>query len=58
MNNIICETISSINNRDKINVHGYLMVKDKNQNNLYYWHCEKYKALKCYGYATTVLLKD
>jgi hypothetical protein len=58
MNNIICEPIFSAYNKDKINVHGYLMVKDKNRNNLYYWRCEKYKTLKCHGRATTLLIED
>jgi len=29
MNNIICEAVLSINNKVKLNVHWYLMVKDK-----------------------------
>ena len=58
MNNIICETVSSIHNKDKLNIHGYLMVKDKNRKNLYYWHCEKYKTLKCPARATTLLNED
>jgi|SRR6266498_4876088 len=56
MNNIICEVISSTHN--KINVHGYLMVKDKNRNNIYYWRCEKWQKLQCHGRATTVLIED
>jgi len=31
MNNIICEVVHSIRNKEKINVDGYLMVKDKNR---------------------------
>jgi MULE transposase domain/FLYWCH zinc finger domain len=58
MNNIICETVSSIHNKDKLNIHGYLMVKDKNRKNLYYWRCEKYKTLKCRARATTLLNED
>jgi hypothetical protein len=27
----ICEVVSSIRNKNKINVHGYLMVKDKKE---------------------------
>ncbi len=41
MNNIICKVIFSTYNKDKINIYGYLIVKDKNRNNIYYWHCEK-----------------
>src|SRR3984885_11756469 len=57
MNNLICETISSTHNKDKINIHGYLMLKDRNRKNLYYWRCEKYKSLSCYGRATTLLVE-
>ena len=45
----ICEVVTSIRNKSKINVHGYLMVKDKNRNNRYYWSCEKHYALRCNG---------
>ena len=58
MNNIICEKISSIRNKDKINVNGYLMVKDKNRKNLYYWYCEKRNTLQCHGRASTILIED
>ncbi len=54
MNNIICEVVPSIHNKDKLNIHGYLMIKDKNQRDLYYWSCEKRNLLQCYGWATTV----
>ena len=49
MNNIICEVISSAKNKDKINVYGYLMVKDRNRQNTYYWRCEKYKSFRYTG---------
>jgi hypothetical protein len=58
MNNIICEKISSIRNKDKISVNGYLMVKDKNRENLYYWCCEKRNTLQCKGRAVTELIED
>ncbi|RGB21477.1 hypothetical protein C1646_777926 [Rhizophagus diaphanus] len=32
----ICKVVSSIRNKNKINVRGYLMVKDKKRNNSYY----------------------
>ena len=48
MNNI-CEVVPSIHNKNKINVNDYLMVKDKNRKNLYYWRCEKYKSIQCPG---------
>ena len=54
-----CEKVSSIRNKDKINVNGYLMVKNKNKINknnedLYYWRCEK--LLNCHGTANTILV--
>lgn len=52
-NNTICEIISSIRGQDKINVNGYIMVKDKNRNDSYYWCCEKRVALQCNGRAVT-----
>ena len=58
MNNIICEVVHSIRNKDKINVNGYLMVKDKNWKDLYYWYCEKRNALQCNRRATTKLIDD
>lgn len=57
MNNNICEIISSIRGQDKINVHGYIMVKDKNRNNSFYWCCEKRIALQCNGRAVTKLIE-
>jgi hypothetical protein len=54
----ICEVIPSICNKPKINVHGFIMVKDKNRNHMYYWYCEKRDMLKCKGHATTILTED
>ena len=56
-NNTICEIVSSIRGQDKINVHGYLMVKDKNRDDSYYWCCEKRNALECGGRAVTKLVE-
>ena len=54
----ICEVIPSICNKNKINVHGYIIVKDKNRNHSYYWYCEKRDTLQCKGRATTLLTED
>ncbi len=35
------EIIISQSKRDKVVVHGYLLVKDKNRNDTLYWNCEK-----------------
>jgi len=57
MNNTICEVISSNRGQDKINVDGYIMSKDKNRNNTYYWRCEKCDILQCNGRAVTTLIE-
>src|SRR6185436_5299142 len=56
MNNTICKTVSTTRGQDKINVNGYLLVKDKNRNNTFYWCCKKRKALRCNGRTTTRLV--
>ena len=55
MNNNVCEEVLSTHNKVKINVQGYLMIKDKNRKNIFYWKCEKRKTLQCHGRATTML---
>ena len=54
----ICKVVSSIQNKDKINVCGYLIIKDKKRNNSYYWYCEKRDQLRCRGRATTLFTED
>lgn len=55
IDNNICEVVTSLRGGIKINVNGYLMVKDKSRDNKYYWCCEKRNALGCNGRATTIL---
>ncbi|CAG8855629.1 19902_t:CDS:1, partial [Gigaspora margarita] len=43
----ICEIVPSQKGMDKINVRGFLMVKDKYREDTYYWCCEKRKSLEC-----------
>jgi hypothetical protein len=50
----ICELVSSQKGKDKINVREYLMVKERNRDNNYYWCCEKRKD-GCKGRVTTIL---
>ncbi len=47
------EIIKSQRGSDKIVVHGYLLVKDKNRNDTFYWNCEQKQSLNCKGRATT-----
>jgi hypothetical protein len=56
--NEICEIVTSQKGRDKINVHGYLMVKEKVRNDTYYWCCEKRKTGYCKGRAITKFTND
>lgn len=37
----VCEIIQSQKGNNKINVHGYLMIKERTKGDKYYWCCEK-----------------
>lgn len=52
----IGKIVSSIRGKAKLEISGYVMSKDKNRGDLYYWCCEKRKTLQCGGYAITVLI--
>ena len=54
----ICEIIPSQKGNNKINIRGYLMVKDKEQEGKFYWCCEKRKSNSCNGRAVTILLNN
>lgn len=45
-----CDIVLSQQGRDKLVVKGYLIAKDKNRNDLFYWNCEK----KCFINAKNV----
>lgn len=47
--------IKSIRGKPKIIVCGYLLVKDKNCDEKYYWYCEYRHMYQCKGRATTIL---
>ena len=51
-----CEIIFPQKVKNKINVRGYLMVKDKSRNDSYYWCCEFRKSDNCKGRAVTKLV--
>ena len=51
----ICEIVPSQKGRNKLNVQGYLMVKDKSLNYNLYWCCPSRKSLNCNGRAITKL---
>ena len=51
-----CDLVPSNREHPKLVVNGYLMTKDKNRDDLFYWCCEKRKRLKCNGYASTILV--
>ncbi|CAG8515460.1 4762_t:CDS:1, partial [Cetraspora pellucida] len=51
----ICKIVQSIHGNEKIIIHEYILVKERNINKNYYWCCE-YRSLKCCkGCAITVL---
>ena len=52
----VCELVPSTRGHSKLVVDGFLMSKDKNRDDLYYWCCEKRKTLKCGGFASTILV--
>jgi hypothetical protein len=49
----ICDIVPSQKENNKINVRGYLMVKERTRNDTYYWCCERRKLDNCKGRATT-----
>ncbi len=49
----ICDIIPSQKENDKINVRGYLMVKERTRKDIYYWCYERRKLDNCKGCATT-----
>lgn len=55
MNHEVCRLVKSIRGKPKIIVRGYLLVKDKNRDEKYYWCCEYRHMYQCKGRATTIL---
>ena len=55
MNQEVCGLVKSVRGQPKIIVRGYLLVKDKNRNDKYYWYCEFKNALRCKGRAVIIL---
>ena len=55
MNQEVCRLVKSIRGQPKLIVRGYLLVKDKNRNEKYYWCCEYKNMYHCKGRATTIL---
>ncbi|CAB4416827.1 unnamed protein product [Rhizophagus irregularis] len=53
----ICEIVPSQKGNDKINVRGYLMIKERNRKNKFYWCCERKKS-DCKGRAVTIFTNN
>jgi hypothetical protein len=49
----ICDIVPSQKENNKINVRGYLMVKERTRKDTYYWCCERRKLDNCKGRAIT-----
>ena len=58
MSREVCTLANSIRNQPKLIARGYLLIKDKNSNNRYYWRCELKETLNCKGRAVILLEND
>lgn len=58
MNREVCQLVDSTRGKAKLNVRGYLLVKDKSRDEKYYWCCEYKNAQNCNGRATTNLVGE
>ena len=56
MNHTVCEIVSSDCGQTKINVNGYIMIKNSSRDDLYYWSCEKRDTLYCKARAATIFV--
>ncbi|CAI2195694.1 2138_t:CDS:1, partial [Funneliformis geosporum] len=54
----ICEGVLSQKGNIKINVHGYLMLKDIALKDIFYCVCKKRKLENCKGQAITTFIND
>lgn len=53
-----CEIIYSQKGNHKLRIRGYLMVKERNRNDIFYWCCVKNKSINCKGRVTTILINQ
>jgi len=54
----ICESVSSKRGKIKLVINNYILTKDKNRGNLFYWRCERRRSISCCrGFASTYLIK-
>ncbi|EXX74182.1 hypothetical protein RirG_053490 [Rhizophagus irregularis DAOM 197198w] len=54
----VCDIVPSNKGNNKINVRGYLMVKERNREAIFYWCCAKRKSEGCKGRAVTTLCNN
>ncbi|GBC43031.1 uncharacterized protein LOC112591534 [Rhizophagus irregularis DAOM 181602=DAOM 197198] len=54
----VCDIVPSNKGNNKINVRGYLMVKERNRETIFYWCCAKRKSEGCKGRAVTTLCNN
>ncbi len=55
MNCVVCDLVYSTQNNPKIIVHEYLLIKDKNHNEKYYWYYKYRKKQNCNRRAAMIL---
>ncbi|GBC01524.1 hypothetical protein RclHR1_04210010 [Rhizophagus clarus] len=52
----VCKIVPSQKGNNKINVRGYLMIKEQIRGDKYYWCCEKKRLESCRGHAIITFL--
>ncbi|CAG8446846.1 7657_t:CDS:1, partial [Scutellospora calospora] len=54
-NREVCEVVNTTRGNQKLVIHGYLYVKDKDRKDSYYWCCEYRDTRYCNGRVVTKL---
>ena len=57
---VYVEVINSTKGKPKINIDGFLYIKDKNRDDLHYWVCDRkgQKEMRYTPKATTICIRD
>ena len=57
---IYAEVLNSTKGKPKINIDGFLYIKDKNRDDVHYWVCKRkeQKKMRCTSKATTICIGD
>ena len=52
----VCECVLSNRDNIKLVIKNYILTKNKNKDDIYYWRCERRYSMRCYGSASTILI--